>query len=62
MSVSTSRENRMKRYLLAFVLCLLAGVAQAKGVPFAVKSLSDAQTLARQSGGKHVLVFFTSEN
>ncbi|HEX2829063.1 MAG TPA: hypothetical protein VHP37_22125 [Burkholderiales bacterium] len=52
----------MKRYLLAFVLCLLAGVAQAKGVPFAVKSLSDAQTLARQSGGKHVLVFFTSEN
>lgn len=52
----------MKHWLLAFVLCLSAGLAQAKGVPFAVKSLGEAETIARQSPDKHVLVFFTSEN
>ena len=51
----------MKRYLLAFILCVMAGVAQAKGVPFAVKSMADAEAMAQQDGNKHVLVFFTSE-
>ena len=52
----------MKRCVLMLVLCMFAGFAQAKGVPFAVKSLSEAETIAGQSGNKHVLVFFTSEN
>ena len=52
----------MKHWLLAFVLCITAGFAQAKGVPFAVKSLADAEAMVRQDAQKHVLVFFTSEN
>ena len=51
----------MKQYLFAIILCVLAGVAQAKGVPLAVSSLTDAEAMARQHGNKHVLVFFTSE-
>ena len=51
----------MKRYVLAVMLCLIAGVAQAKGVPFAVKSLADAEAMAQKDSSKHVLVFFTSE-
>ena len=43
------------------MLCLVAGVAQAKGVPFAVGSFGGAETMARQDGNKHVLLFFTSD-
>ena len=52
----------MKHLLFVIFLCALGGIAQAKGVPFAVKSLQDAETVARQDGNKHVLVFYTSEN
>lgn len=52
----------MKHWLMAFVLCVSAGLTHAKGVPFAVKSLAEAETMARQDAQKHVLVFFTSEN
>ena len=51
----------MRKWLFAAVLCLLAGVAHAKGVPFAVKSLEQAEKIARQDAGKHVLIFYTSE-
>lgn len=51
----------MKKYLFAIILCLVAGVAQAKGVPFAVSSLTAAEATARKDGNKHLLIFFTSE-
>ena len=52
----------MKHWLFAIFLCVAAGVADAKGVPFAVKSLEQAETIARQDASKHVLIFFTHEN
>ena len=52
----------MKRLILLAALCLFAAAVQAKGVPFAVESLDKAQSLAKQSAQKHVLVFYTSEN
>ena len=52
----------MRKWLFAVLLCVLAGIAQAKGVPFSVKSLEQAEKIARQDAGKHVLIFFTHEN
>jgi hypothetical protein len=52
----------VKGYLLAIVLCLASPLAGAKGVPFAMKSLQQAEEAVRQDSGKHVLVFFTSES
>ena len=52
----------MKHWLFAIFLCVAGGVAHAKGVPFAVSSLEQAETAARKDAGKHVLVFFTHEN
>lgn len=52
----------MKRWVVLLALCLVGTVAQAKGVPFAVGSLQQAQALAKQDASKHLLVFYTHEN
>ena len=52
----------MKRYALLIALCLAAAAANAKGLPYAVDSLQKAQQVAKQDAGKHVLVFYSSEN
>ena len=52
----------MKRYAVLIALCLVSAVTQAKGLPYAVESLQKAQALSKQTGSKHVLVFYSSEN
>jgi hypothetical protein len=52
----------VKTYLFAIILALVSPIAAAKGVPFAVKSLQQAEEIARQDNGKHVLIFFTHES
>ena len=52
----------MKHFLLLLAALFLGTAAHAAGLPFAVESLQKAQSLARQDGAKHVLVFYTSEN
>ena len=51
----------MKRFLVLVALCLASVGVQAKGVPFAVKSLGEAQQAVKQDASRHVLVFYTSE-
>jgi hypothetical protein len=50
------------RRLLFLIAALALNSAHAAGLPFAVESLQKAQTIAKQDGAKHVLVFYTSEN
>lgn len=52
----------MQRYLFMIALALASVGVQAKGVPFAVPTLDEAQQTARKDDSKHVLVFYTSEN
>ena len=49
------------RVVLLLIAALALNAAHAAGLPFAVDSLQKAQSAARQDG-KHVLVFYTSEN
>ena len=49
------------RVLLFLIAALALNAVHAAGLPFAVDSLSKAQSAAKQAG-KHVLVFYTSEN
>jgi hypothetical protein len=50
----------MKRLAGALLLIAVSGLVQAYGLKYAVESLQKAQALAKQSGGRHVLVFYTS--
>ena len=50
----------MKRLAIASFLLALSALAQAAGLTYAVESLQKAQALAKQSAGRHVLVFYTS--
>jgi len=49
-------------YALLVAFCLASPLAQAKGVPFAVGSLQEAQQISKQDRSRHVLVFYTSAN
>jgi hypothetical protein len=50
----------MKRLAIVLVAFSLCGFAEASGLAYAVDSLQKAQALAKQSAGRHVLVFYTS--
>ena len=52
----------MKRFVFLIAALAFGAAAHAGGLPFAVDSFQKAQALARQDSGKHVLVFYTSDN
>ena len=51
----------MRVLIFLIATLVLSAALQAAGLPFAVESLQKGQSVAKQSG-KHVLVFYTSEN
>jgi hypothetical protein len=52
----------MKRFLFLVAALAIGTAAHAGGLPFAVDSFQKAQALVKQDSGKHVLVFYTSDN
>ena len=54
--------DAMRSLVFLIAALALSAAAQAAGLPFAVDSFQKARSLAKQDGGKHVLVFYTSEN
>ena len=50
----------MKRLVVALLALAWSGWAQAYGLPYAVDTLKQAQTLSKQKTSMHVLVFYTS--
>ena len=50
----------MKRLVVALLVLAWSGLAQAYGLPYAVDSFKNAQTLSQQNASRHVLVFYTS--
>jgi hypothetical protein len=52
----------MKRFTFLIAALFFSAAAQAGGLPFAVDSFQKAQALSKQDGGRHLLVFYTSDN
>lgn len=52
----------MRSFVFLLAAFAISAAAHAGGLPFAVDSFQKAQALAKQDSGKHVLVFYTSEN